>query len=136
MTARLTGRLIPILTVRDLDASARWYGTLLDADQRRDHDDAGVLTQVVLTEPGSGVQVCLVRHPGGGGEPFDETRCGLDHLEFLVPDGSALDAWAARLDALGIAHSGVKRPAYTANAMLTFRDPDGIQLEFFWPAPR
>jgi hypothetical protein len=33
---------------------------------------------------------------------------GLDHLEFLV--------------------------AYTANAMLTFRDPDNIQLEFFWRA--
>jgi hypothetical protein len=40
-----------------------------------------------------------------------------------------------RLDALGIAHSGVKEPSYTPNAMLTFRDPDNIQLEFFWRAP-
>ena len=44
-----------------------------------------------------------------------------------------LDTWAERLDALGIAHSGVKQPSYTKNAMLTFRDPDNIQLEFFWP---
>src|SRR5262245_28688599 len=115
MTVRLTGRLIPILTVRDLAASARWYRALLDADERRDHDPAGELTQVVLTEPGSAVQICLVRHPGIAAPPFDETRCGLDHLELLVPEPADLDAWAARLDALGIAHSGVKRPAYTAN---------------------
>jgi hypothetical protein len=29
-----------------------------------------------------------------------------------------------------------KEPPYTANAMLTFRDPDNIQLEFFWQAAR
>jgi hypothetical protein len=26
----------------------------------------------------------------------------------------------------------VKEPGYTSNAMLTFRGPDNIQLEFFW----
>jgi hypothetical protein len=31
-------------------------------------------------------------------------------------------------------HSGVKAPEYTGNAMLTFRDLDNIQLEFFWRA--
>jgi hypothetical protein len=46
-----------------------------------------------------------------------------------------LEEWAARLDELGIPHSGVKQPTYTQNAMLTFRDPDNIQLEFFWRAP-
>jgi hypothetical protein len=47
-----------------------------------------------------------------------------------------LDAWAAQLDALGVSHSGVTQPAYTSNAMVTFRDPDNIQLEFFWRAPK
>jgi hypothetical protein len=41
-----------------------------------------------------------------------------------------LEHWAERLDELGVPHSGVKNPGYTANAMLTFRDPDNIQLEF------
>ncbi|HXL88115.1 MAG TPA: hypothetical protein VN969_03880 [Streptosporangiaceae bacterium] len=43
-----------------------------------------------------------------------------------------------RLDELGITHSGIKGPSYTSNAMITFRDPDNIQLEFFFqsPAPR
>jgi hypothetical protein len=45
------------------------------------------------------------------------------------------DEWADRLNQLGIEHSGVKEPRYTKNAMVTFRDPDDIQLEFFWRAP-
>ena len=48
---------------------------------------------------------------------------------------SDLDSWASRLDELGVRHSGIKQPSYTANAMLTFRDPDNIQLELFWRAP-
>jgi hypothetical protein len=36
---------------------------------------------------------------------------------------------------LAITNSGVKEPPYTSNAMITFRDPDNIQLEFFWSAP-
>ena len=74
-------------------------------------------------------------HPDGSREAFDELRAGLDHLEFLVADRADLDTWAEQLDRLGIAHSGVKEPAYTSNAMLTFRDPDNIQLEFFWSVP-
>ena len=41
--------------------------------------------------------------------------------------------WVAHLDQLHIAHSGVKEPDYATTAMVTFRDPDNIQLEFFWP---
>lgn len=60
---------------------------------------------------------------------------GLDHLEFLVAERTDLNEWAERLDSLGIGHSGVKEQLYTRNAMITFRDPDNIQLEFFWRAP-
>jgi len=45
-----------------------------------------------------------------------------------------LDEWVVRLDDLGVEHSGIKEPSYTRNAMLSFRDPDNIQLEFFWRA--
>lgn len=41
----------------------------------------------------------------------------------------------AHLDELGTSHSGVKEPDYTANRLITFRDPDNIQLEIFWVAP-
>jgi catechol 2,3-dioxygenase-like lactoylglutathione lyase family enzyme len=134
--ARITGRFLVILTVSDLERSAAWYRRLLGAGERREHDAEGALCQVVLTEPRSGAQICLVGHPGADSAPFDETRCGLDHLELLVAERSDLDDWVVRLDALGIAHSGITEPTYTGNRMLNLRDPDGIALEFFWAAPR
>jgi glyoxylase I family protein len=86
-------------------------------------------------EPLSALVLCLVGHTTNTGEPFSEATTGLDHLEFLVAGRGDLDEWAGRLDELGIPHSGVKELGYTPNAMLTFRDPDNIQLEFFWRAP-
>ncbi len=79
--------------------------------------------------------LCLVGHAAIPGENFSEFRSGLDHLEFLVERRDDLWEWAARLDEMEIPHSGVKDLDYTPNAMLTFRDPDHIQLEFFWRAP-
>lgn len=90
---------------------------------------------ISLTEPSSGFILCLVGHASNPGDPFDETNTGLDHLEFLVGRREELDKWAERLDELAIPHSGVKRLDYTPNAMITFRDPDNIQLEFFWRSP-
>jgi glyoxylase I family protein len=90
---------------------------------------------VCLAEQFSGVELCLVDHQSRQAT-FDEFQIGLDHLEFLVAHRGELDTWVARLDELGIPHSGVKEPPYTANAMVTFRDPDNIQLEFFWRLPR
>ena len=89
-----------------------------------------------LIEPRTGLEICLVEYAGGPQEQFSEFASGLDHLEFIVAQRGDLDEWAERLDYLGIAHSGVKEPPYTRNAMLTFRDPDNIQLEFFWRAPK
>jgi glyoxylase I family protein len=131
----ISGQLV-ILTVSDADRSAAWYCTLLGAKEASRHiEPDGSGAQVLLVWPHAGLQLCLVQHATDPGT-FDELRAGLDHLEFLVPQRSDLDAWAARLDELGIHHSGVKEPSYTANAMVTFRDPDNIQLEFFWQAPR
>ena len=94
----------------------------------------GDLRYICLVEPSSNLVLCLVGHATNPGEPFSEVRTGLDHLEFLVGSRDDLYEWAERLDELHIAHSGVKELSYTENAMLTFRDPDNIQLEFFWRA--
>ena len=131
----ITGRVEVNLTVRDPVRSAAWYRELLGMQTRYEHDPAdGRPSYVCLGEPASGLILCLVGHPDNPGEPFSEARTGLDHLELLVARRGDLDEWAARLDELGIEHSGVKDPPYTSNAMLTFRDPDNIQLEFFWRA--
>jgi glyoxylase I family protein len=76
-----------------------------------------------------------VVHRANPGDEFSEFRTGLDHLEFLVADRPDLDRWAEHLDSLRIAHSAVKQPTWSKNAMLTFRDPDNIQLELFWRGP-
>lgn len=129
----ISGQIV-ILTVSDVDRSAAWYCALLGAQEAGRHvEPDGRGAQVLLAWPRSGLQLCLVQHAADPGT-FDEFRAGLDHLEFLVAQRRDLEAWASRLDELGIHHSGVKEPSYTANAMITFRDPDNIQLEFFWRA--
>jgi catechol-2,3-dioxygenase len=62
---------------------------------------------------------------------FNERRVGLDHLAFACTSRSELEAWAVRLDELGIAHGGVVEADYGSG--LSFRDPDNIALEFFAP---
>jgi len=132
----ITGRVELNLTVRDPVRSAAWYSELLGMRTRYDFAAAdGRMRYICLVEPRSGLVLCLVGHATNPGEAFSEFRTGLDHLEFLVPHRDHLHQWVERLDELGIAHSGVKEPPYTRNAMLTFRDPDNIQLEFFWRAP-
>jgi glyoxylase I family protein len=132
---RMAGQIV-ILTVSDADRSAAWYRDLLGMDETgRYVQPDGHVALVSLAERFSGVELCLVDHRSGQGA-FDEFRIGLDHLEFLMPQRGDLDAWMTRLDELGIPHSGVKEPSYTSNAMVTFRDPDNIQLEFFWRPPR
>jgi glyoxylase I family protein len=132
----ITGRLEVNLTVRDLAASAEWYSRLLGLEKRYDHtSNDGRLRYVALVEPRTELVLCLVGHADNRGELFSEFATGLDHLEFLVEHRQDLDEWVDRLDELGVEHSGVKELGYTRNAMVTFRDPDNIALEFFWRAP-
>jgi glyoxylase I family protein len=132
----IMGRVEVNLTVREPARSAAWYAELLGMTKRYDYlSDDGRLHCISLVEPRSGLMLCLVGHAANTGEPFSELRTGLDHLEFLVATRSELDAWADRPDQLGIAHSGVKELPHTPNSMVTFRDPDNIQLEFFWRSP-
>ena len=79
-----------------------------------------------LVEPNTKLVLCLVGHEEHSGERFSEFHTGLCHLEFLVDRREDLNEWAAKLNRLGIPHSGVREPEYTGIAMLTFRDPDNI----------
>jgi glyoxylase I family protein len=121
-------------TVRDVERSADWYVEVLGF--RRDGGYTapdGARRKVFLRHDGLDARLGLTQHRDGAGDPFDETRVGLDHLAFTVADRAALDDWAARLDAAGVVHSAVA-PANSipGAAVLVFRDPDHIQLEFFY----
>jgi catechol 2,3-dioxygenase-like lactoylglutathione lyase family enzyme len=67
------------------------------------------------------------------GNAFDPACTGLDHLSFAADSFEAMEAWAARLDERGVAHSPISEIAGGVGVhILHFRDPDGIQLEFVY----
>src|SRR5262245_62952105 len=117
------------LTVRDLSVSVPWYQRILDADPVLDEDtDPGFHHTVYLL--GEGTLLGLHQHQQAApAERFSEFRVGLDHVAFGCADRSELEKWAGKLDELSIAHGEIKDAAYGSG--LSFRDPDGIALEFF-----
>ncbi len=119
------------VTVTDLERSARWYGELFSAAPVLDEDEqAGGFHHTVFLI-GGGQLFGLHTHPQGAGDRFDEHRAGLDHVAFACRDRGELRTWAARLDELGIKHGEIKDAPYGSG--VSFRDPDGIALEFFAP---
>jgi catechol 2,3-dioxygenase-like lactoylglutathione lyase family enzyme len=61
-------------------------------------------------------------------DPRSGIAIGLDHISFGVADRAGLDAWASRLDELGIGHSGViDTDQPMPYSVLVFRDPDNLQ---------
>jgi catechol 2,3-dioxygenase-like lactoylglutathione lyase family enzyme len=120
------------LTVRDLSVSVPWYEALFDAKPVIDEDtDPDMHHTVYLV--GGGTLIGLHQHDTAApAESFSEYRVGLDHLAFGVSDRAELEKWATRLDELGVERGPVKHATYGSG--VSFRDPDGIALEFFAPA--
>ena len=119
------------LTVRDLAVSVPWYEALLDAEPVIDEDtDPSMHHTVYLL--GGGTLLGLHQHETPAPpERFSEHRVGLDHVSFGCADRSELEKWSRRLDELGVEHGDIKDAPYGSG--LSFRDPDGIALEFFAP---
>lgn len=121
------------LTVSDVERSAGWYQDVLGFVRSGEFGGPGdARRKVFLNHPGFRLRLGLVEHRGGAADGFDETRTGLDHLAFAVPDHDQLDRWARHLE-----HQGVRfTAAASANtvpgaAVIVLRDPDSIQLELF-----
>ena len=119
------------LTVRDLSVSVPWYEALFDAKPVLDEDtDPDFHHTVYLL--GNNTLFGLHQHAGPTpDERFSEFRVGLDHVAFGCADRAELEKWARRLDELGIARGAIKDASYGSG--VSFRDPDGIALEFFAP---
>jgi catechol 2,3-dioxygenase-like lactoylglutathione lyase family enzyme len=127
------------LTVTDLDRSETWYSELLDMKRVLDgRNDAHHFDSRYLIHPDTLLILGLVRHDdidGGdaNGTAFDEHRVGLDHLSFNVASRSELDAWQDRVAERAIEHTPIAESAMWD--VLVVRDPDNIQLEFFYMKP-
>jgi len=119
------------VTVTDLDRSTRWYTSLFGAEPVLDEDEEGGTFHHTVYALEGGQLFGLHTHPQTSPVGFDGTRTGLDHVAFTGLSRENLETWARRLDDLGIAHQGIKDAHYGSG--LSFRDPDGIALEFFAP---
>lgn len=121
------------LSVSDLDASTDWYCEVLGLRQLI-RSDLEHRSTVVLRHPGSGLIVGLNRHDVIPVGRFDERNVGLDHVGLGVAERSDLDELERHLTDLGVTHSPVTDTP--VGSALVFRDPDNIQLEFWWTGQR
>jgi hypothetical protein len=101
---------------RSLGRSTRWH----EPGVCRSHGD-----------PESGrTRLDLYERARNEGEQFDPARTGLDHLALAAESSVELEAWANWLDSCDVARSAIRVVADGLGAMLDFKDPDGIQVEF------
>ena len=68
-----------------------------------------------------------------GSSDFDSERTGLDHVSFAVASRADLERAAVALTEAGIAHGEVTDLADAGIAILSFQDPDDINVELTAP---
>jgi len=70
--------------------------------------------------------------PVGSGR-FDAAHTGLDHVSFAVESRDELEKAVAALDGVGIEHGDIIDMADAGLAILSFQDPDDINIELTAP---
>ena len=128
------------LTVTDIQRSRQFYTSLL-----------GFQVAVESPPPGDPAEAEAFRVLFGGvgmvrgdlmmglrpmapdGDRFDPDRVGLDHLSFSVASREDLEQALRLFDEQGVPHGRITRLASFGIDVLSFEDPDGIQLELTAP---
>ncbi len=128
------------LTVTDVERSRQFYTSLLGfevAAQSPPDDDPSadavfkVLFGGVVMVRGS--LVLGLRPMAPVGDRFDPDRVGLDHLSFGVAGHDDLERAVTVLDEHGVAHGQITSLPSFGIDVLSFEDPDGVQLELTAP---
>jgi catechol 2,3-dioxygenase-like lactoylglutathione lyase family enzyme len=118
-------------TVRDLSVSVPWYEALFDAEPVLDEDtDPDFHHTVYLLGNNTLLRPAPARRPAPD-ERFSEFRVGLDHVAFGCADRRGSSKWASGWTSWASSTAEIKEASYGSG--LSFRDPDGIALEFFAP---
>lgn len=117
------------LNVSDLDRSRRFYaalpGFVLDQDfpgEKARFRIGAAAARLVLVPPLPGTP---------DGDRFSERRIGLDHIALGVSGRAALEELLAALREIGAETDGIHLDRAGTAAMITFRDPDNVQWEYF-----
>jgi len=122
------------LRVTDLNRSARFY---TDVVGLREHVRTNV--QVILTcgawQMGMVASVHRASDPRIDNPPqirYDVNHAGLQHLAFALGSAAEVDAAGIWLDAQGVRHMPVSDGFTPGSRYVTFYDPDGIPLEYYY----
>jgi glyoxylase I family protein len=122
------------LTVTDIERSKSFYDQVFGWTVAMD-ESANVGDPDVRNSPERIFGGVIYLTPSGtlfglrpaSSDSFDPNRTGLDHLSFTVESRADLEEAESALEAAGIEHGEVKDIGPIA--ILSFSDPDGVQLE-------
>lgn len=118
------------LTVNDARRSQQFYTKLLGFKHLTD------LGPRVLLHNGSvllGIGPAPDPAQAQANDRFNENRIGLDHISLNVASMADMEAALALLDEKGVPHGDILRLDAFGIAVLSFRDPDNIQVELTAP---
>ncbi len=128
------------LTVTDVDRSRQFYTGLLGFDvavESPPSDDPSAAAVFPVLFGGvvmiRGNLLLGLRPMAPAGDRFDPDRVGLDHLSFSVPSRADLEDAVRLFDEHGVTHGQITTLASFGIDVLSFEDPDGVQLELTAP---
>ena len=128
------------LTVTDIKRSKAFYDELFGwpvaVDSSDEVDEPGVRESQKKFYGGTVYQTpqgTLFGLRPVGNETFDPDSTGLDHVSFAVADRDALVDAAEKLAAADIVHGEVTDLTDAGMAILSFQDPDDINIELTAP---
>jgi glyoxylase I family protein len=128
------------LTVTDVQRSREFYTGLLGfqvaaespppGDPAADEVFSILFGGIVMIR---GNLIMGLRPMAPAGDRFDPDRVGLDHLSFGVGSRDDLEEAARLFDERGVTHGEITRLPSFGIDVLSFADPDGVQLELTAP---
>jgi len=130
------------LTVTDVQRSREFYTSLLGfqvvvespppGDPAADEVFKVLFGGVVMAR---GNLIMGLRPMAPPADRFHPDRAGLDHLSFSVPGRADLEQAIRLFDEHGVTHGEITALPSFGIDVLSFEDPDGIQLELTAPVP-
>jgi catechol 2,3-dioxygenase-like lactoylglutathione lyase family enzyme len=113
------------IPVSDMARSRAFYERVLELEPLSEFRDAedGVVRGVVYRAKGD-LMVSLREQPTAAAG-----LRGYDPFAIMLRGRADIEHWVARLDRLGVAHEPIVEA--TIGLMLSFPDPDGIELRFY-----
>jgi glyoxylase I family protein len=128
------------LTVTDVQRSREFYTSLLGfqvAVESPPADDPAAAEMFKVLFGGvvmiRGNLLMGLRPMAPAGDRFHPDRVGLDHLSFGVAGREDLEQAVRLFDERGVTHGAITRLAGFGIDVLSFEDPDGMQLELTAP---